>query len=185
MTARTKVPVLGLATAAVMFVLDRITKYIMVDVVMRPEGVTTTPFATDKVIEVLPFFNLRMAWNYGISFSLFNSGTDTMVLILLIVQVSITAVLLYYLWRLPNRLMQLAAGLIIGGALGNIVDRAMYGAVADFLDFHWRYWHFPTFNIADTCITIGVGLWLLDAVRSGSHDAAARTTSPKASPQKD
>ena len=171
--ARIALPAWGLVTAAVMFVLDRLSKYIMVEVVMRPPGVTETPYFTDKLISVLPIFDLRMAWNYGISFSLFNSGSNGMVIVLLAVQLAITAGLCWYMWRLDSFWMQIAAGMIVGGALGNVLDRALYGAVADFLDFYWGDMHFPTFNIADSCISVGVALWLLDAARSASHDAPA------------
>jgi len=60
---------------------------------------------------------------------------------------------------------------VIGGALGNIIDRAMFGAVADFLDFYVGDWHFPTFNVADSCISVGAVMWLLDAVLARPHDA--------------
>ena len=176
--ARTAFPTWGLLTAAVMFVLDRVSKYIMVEQIMRPPGVGETPFFTNKVIAVLPFFDLRMAWNYGISFSLFNSGTEVMVMVLLAVQLGITIGLCWYMWRIESLWMQVAAGMIIGGALGNVLDRALYGAVADFLDFYWGDWHFPTFNVADSCISVGVALWLLDAARSASHHAPA-PQSPK------
>jgi signal peptidase II len=177
--ARPVLPKWGLLIAAAIFLLDRITKYVMVEKVMRPEGVTDTPYFTERTITVLPVLDLRMAWNYGISFSLFNSGSDGMVMALLAVQVLITAGLCWYMWRLDGILMQVAAGLIVGGALGNILDRAVYGAVADFLDFHWGDLHFPTFNLADSCISIGVALWLLDAVRAASHHAAAPQGPPK------
>jgi signal peptidase II len=167
-------PGLGLLTAALMFLADRISKYILIERVMRPPGMGETPFFTDKQIEFLPIFNLRMAWNYGISFSLFNSGGATHLFVLLAMQITITVVLVWYMWRLQSSWMQIAAGLIVGGALGNILDRMIYGgAVADFFDFHLGEWHFATFNVADSCISIGVALWLLDAVRSASHHAPA------------
>jgi signal peptidase II len=165
-------PLPGLIAAAGGLLADQISKYIMVEKVMRPEGVTETPFFSAKVIEVLPVFDLRLSWNAGISFSLFNSGTDATVAVLLAVQILITLLLSWWLWRLDRPWLQVACGLVIGGALGNIVDRATVGAVADFLLVHWRDWQFPTFNIADACITVGAGMWLLDAVISPHHDAA-------------
>ena len=83
---------LGLIIAAVSLVLDQISKAIFVDM-LRPEGVTETPFYSDTLIEVLPFFNLQMAWNTGISFSMFNSG-GAMTYVLLAVQIAITGALL-------------------------------------------------------------------------------------------
>ena len=166
-----KMPLPGLLAAVGGLLADQVSKYIIVEKVMRPEGVTETPFLSPRVIEVLPVFDLRLSWNPGISFSLFNSGTGATVAILLAVQVVITLLLLGWLWRLDRPWLQVACGLIIGGALGNIIDRASFGAVADFLLVHWGDWQFPTFNIADSCITVGAGLWLLDAVVSPHHHA--------------
>ena len=170
-------PIIGLVAAVVAFAADRLSKYVMVAQVMDPP---------DKVITVLPVFDLRLAWNPGISFSLFNSGETATVIALALVQLAVTAVLTWYLWRIETRWMQLAAGLIIGGAVGNILDRALFGAVADFLDFHWGEWHFPTFNIADSCISVGVFLWLLDAaLRPSHHSTPATTSTPAPRPDKD
>jgi len=160
---------LGLLIAAVVLLLDQVSKAVLLDV-MRPDGVIATPFFTDKIIEVLPFFNFRMAWNTGISFSMFDGGGTT-TYILLAVQIAITAGLIWWLKSLHGVLIQVATGLIIGGAVGNIIDRARWGAVADFFDFHVAGWHFATFNVADSCISIGVALWLLDAIRNRHHDA--------------
>jgi signal peptidase II len=163
-------PRFGLVVAGVAFVVDRLSKVLLI-AAMRGEGMNETPFFTDKQIDLLPVFNIRMAWNYGISFSLFNS---TSWIVIAAVQIVITIALLWYMWRLESRWMQLAAGLIVGGAIGNIFDRVMYsGAVADFFDFHLGEWHFATFNVADSFISIGVALWLLDAVLTASHHAPA------------
>lgn len=162
-------PAVGLVIAPVSVVLDQLTKYIMVERVMRPEGVTETPYYTDKVIDVLSFFALRMSWNEGISFSLFSSGATATLVLLLAVQISVTIGLLFWLRTLDRLWLQIGAGLIIGGALGNIIDRVMFGAVADFLDFYWQAGHFPTFNVADICISLGAALWLLDAIFAGQQ----------------
>jgi signal peptidase II len=165
-------PVLGVIVAAVAVVADQLSKYVMVDLVMRPEGVTETPYYTAKVIELLPFFQLRLSWNTGMSFSLFNSGEAATVAMLLAGRIIITLGLIWWMWRLDGRWMQVACGLVVGGAVGNIIDQATVGAVADFLDFYWGAWHFPTFNLADTCITVGAGMWLLDAFLARPHDTA-------------
>jgi len=174
-------PKLGIIVAVAALIADQVTKYIMVEKVMRPEGVIVTPFYTDKIIELLPFFQLRMAWNTGMSFSLFNSGEATTVALLLAVQIAVTCMVIWWMRQLDTPLLQVACGLIVGGAAGNIVDRAMFGAVADFLDFYWGTWHFPTFNVADTCISVGAGLWLLDAVLARPQ-AADTTADPKKDP---
>ena len=163
----------GPATAVIALVADQVSKYVMVEWVMRPAGVTDTPFFTTKVIPLLPVFDLRLAWNPGISFSLFNSGEAAMVTILAVVQVAITLGLAWYMTQAKGIWMQIATGLIVGGAMGNIVDRASFGAVVDILDFHVGEWHFPTFNLADSCISTGVFLWLLDAVGWPAHHTPA------------
>ena len=169
------IPKLGVLVAVVGLLVDQLTKYIMVERVMRPEGVVETPYFTDQVIAVLPVFNLRLSWNAGISFSLFNSGETATTLLLLAVQIGVTLMLLWWMRQNDRPWLQVASGLIIGGALGNIVDRALYGAVADFLDFYWGSWRFPTFNVADTCISVGAALWLLDAVLARPHDTDQST----------
>ena len=182
---QSRFPTVGAAAAVAAFVLDRLTKYVMIEQVMRPPGVTGTPFFTDKIIELVPLFNFRMAWNPGISFSLFNSGEALTINVLLAVQVLITLVLAWTMITAKNGWVQFAIGLIVGGAAGNIVDRAMYGAVADFLDFHVGDWHFPTFNVADSSISVGVFLWLLDAMGLSPHHAAADPSGTSAPPIKD
>jgi signal peptidase II len=161
---------LGLIVAAIVLVLDQMSKYVLLEWVLRPDGVTETPFYTDKVVEMLPFFNFRMAWNTGISFSMFDGGGTT-TYVLLIVTSAITAGLVWWLRAPHPPLMRVTLGLVIGGAVGNIIDRARWGAVADFFDFHVAGWHFATFNVADSCISIGVALLLLDAVINRSHHA--------------
>ena len=173
-------PKLGIIIAVVSLVADQLSKYVIVEHVMRPDGETRTPYFTDKLIEVLPFFQLRLSWNTGISFSMFNSGEGLTTILLLAVQISVTVMLIWWLRQLDRPWLQVACGLIIGGALGNIIDRVMFGAVAGFLDFYWAGWHFPTFNVADTCISVGAALWLLDAAlvhpqSTGHSDSAGQT----------
>lgn len=164
------VPRAGLACAIVAVLADQISKYVMVEHVFRPEGVAETPFLSPVVIDILPVFDLRLSWNQGISFSLFSADGSRWPL--LAVTMLITAVLAGWMWRTPRRWLQVGLGLIVGGALGNIIDRASVGAVADFLHVYWRDWHFPTFNIADSCITVGAIIVLLDALFERPHDGA-------------
>ena len=103
-------------------------------------------------------------------------------------RIIVTGLLIWWLRKIDRPLLQAACGLIIGGALGNIIDSLVYGAVTDFLDFYWGVWHFPTFNVADTCISIGAGLWLLDAALAPSHSSDqndGQTGSPAAGQTKD
>ena len=166
----------GLIIATGVFVLDQVTKWMVIEWVFRPEGGTQIPFFTPRLIEILPFFQLRLAWNTGISFSLFNSGEAATITILIIVQLFIVAFLLWTLREATTRMMMGGLGMIIGGAIGNITDRINYGAVVDFLDFHAAGYHFPTFNVGDTFITVGVGLWLLDAFLTRDHHSSSAET---------
>ncbi len=167
----------GLTIAALICIADQASKIWMVERVFRPDGVTETPFFTPRLIEVLPFFNLRLAWNPGISFSMFSSGEPLTVALLVTMQLCIVGLMLWWLRQADTRWMKVGIGFIVGGALGNIIDRLHYGMVVDFLDFFAAGYHFPTFNVADSAITIGVGFWLLDAYVTRNQDEA--TTDPK------
>lgn len=114
------------------------------------------------MVEVTPFFNLILAWNKGVSFSLFDNGDDGR---WFIVGFSAIMVVILAVWysRSGSRLQDWALPIVIGGALGNVVDRLLYGAVVDFLDFHYSGYHWYTFNIADMAIVGGAGLLLLDS----------------------
>ena len=161
-------PRAGIACAIGAMLADQASKWYLVERVFRPDGVSETPFFSPVVIDILPVFDLRLSWNQGISFSLFSSDASRWPL--LVVTSLITAFLIAWLWRTPRPWLQVGLGLIVGGALGNIIDRASIGAVADFLHFFWQDWHFPTFNIADSCITVGATIVLLDALFERPHD---------------
>jgi len=152
---------LGLALSVVVIVLDQLSKWWIVEVVMQPP----------RVIPVTSFFNLVMAWNRGVSFSLLWHEADWMPWLLSAVAVVIVIFLLAWLRQAANRLVALALGLIIGGAVGNVVDRLRFGAVADFLDFHWAGWHFAAFNVADSAISVGVTLIVIDGLFGRSEKA--------------
>lgn len=107
------------------------------------------------------FFNLTMVWNEGISFGLLQTGGWGL---LTIAGLVISAG--FFIWMLRATALGeiLALAFIVGGALGNIFDRIRFGAVADFLDFHWGDAHFPAFNVADSAITLGVVLLILQSL---------------------
>jgi len=113
---------------------------------------------------VTPFFNLVMVWNKGISFGMFSEHDQPWVLIAL--SLAIIALLVRWLYTAKNTRTTGAIGLIIGGALGNIIDRLRFGAVADFFDFHIDTYHWPAFNIADAAIVIGVVILCADSMFS-------------------
>ena len=119
-----------------------------------------------------PFLEVVMAWNPGISYSLFSATTDTGRNILLAATLAATLGLTVWLWRARHWLTALALGLIIGGALGNAYDRYAYGAVADFFHFHVGAFSWYIFNLADCGIVAGVGILLYDSLRSSTEAKA-------------
>jgi lipoprotein signal peptidase len=98
------------------------------------------------------------------SFGLFNGGGGLNALLFSLVAAAIVVVLIYWLSRVESSLLAVAIGLVIGGAIGNVIDRLRFGAVVDFLDFHVGSWHWPAFNIADSAICVGVAVMLLDGL---------------------
>lgn len=111
---------------------------------------------------VTNFFNIVFTWNPGTAFSLFRTLGDNAPLIMIIATGVIIALLLYYLIMRCKHYECTPLILIIGGALGNLVDRLRFGAVIDFLDFHIGGAHWPSFNIADAFITIGILVYILN-----------------------
>ncbi len=111
---------------------------------------------------VTNFFNIVFTWNPGTAFSMFRNLGDSMPMIMIIATGVIIAFLIYYLIRRARDYERTPLILIIGGALGNLIDRIRFGAVIDFLDFHIGGAHWPAFNFADCFITIGVCLYILN-----------------------
>jgi signal peptidase II len=116
-----------------------------------------------EIYKVTFFLNIVLVWNYGISFGVLNDASQNQI-ILILISLSIIGTLIYWAMSSQDKSIQYPVALIIGGAFGNIVDRIFYGAVIDFIDFYFRVYHFPAFNIADSCIVIGVGILLLQAI---------------------
>lgn len=108
----------------------------------------------NAAIEITSFFNLVLVFNRGVSFGMFAGHNQP--LILTAVSLIIIGILLVWLWKNNSNLVAAAIGLIIGGAIGNVFDRVRYGAVVDFLDFHYADLHWPAFNLADSFVFIGV-----------------------------
>ncbi|PWC83556.1 peptidase A8 [Azospirillum sp. TSH100] len=148
----------GLIVAVVVVVLDQGSKWWILEQVMQP---------VPHVIEVTSFFNLVLVWNFGVSFGTFAGGGAMMPYILSAVAAVIAVCLISWLRQAERRLVALALGFIIGGAVGNVADRLMHGAVVDFLDFHVAGWHFWAFNVADSGISVGVVLLLIDGLFAG------------------
>jgi signal peptidase II len=114
---------------------------------------------------ICPYFNIALAMNKGITFGLLNHIKHDYVTYALIAVAAVVVFLLgRWLWMTTSNLVSYALGLIIGGAVGNVIDRVHYGAVVDFLDFHINQHHWYTFNIADATIVTGVSILLLDSL---------------------
>lgn len=129
----------------------------------------TGPLQEPQVFELTPFFNVVSAWNKGVSFSMFRTSAQTGPWILSAVALVISLGLAAWLTRVRQPLVAVGIGLVIGGALGNVIDRLRFGAVFDFLDFYVGGYHWPAFNLADSCITIGVVLLLWDGLFHGQE----------------
>ena len=140
---------LGWLVAAAVFVSDQISKWLILNLFQD---------ATQPYFEITPFFNIVLAWNPGISFGMFGDVGDHGPDILIGLSLVISVVLAVWLTKAETRLNALAIGAIIGGALGNVIDRIRFGAVTDFLDVHVLGYHWPAFNIADSAIVIGAAL---------------------------
>ncbi|MDO7844517.1 signal peptidase II [Sphingomonas immobilis] len=144
-----KLPIAGLAAALVLFVADQAAKY----------GVTEVMGLNELTLEhyVTSFFNIRFVANRGVSLGLLHADSDTMRWALVVMTGLIAGGVLVWMLREKNRVEQIALGSVLGGALGNILDRVRLGYVVDFLDFHIGAWQpFLVFNTADVMITMGV-----------------------------
>lgn len=148
---------LGFAAAAAALAIDQGHKYWMLKVFDIGER---------QPIRLTPFLDVMLSWNHGVSYSLFSVHDDMTRGLLLGAQLVIVGGLLLWLWRSRARIVALGLGLIIGGALGNVTDRWLRGAVADFFFLHTSLPVGPlanyVFNLADVAITVGVALLLLE-----------------------
>ncbi|MDE0942537.1 MAG: signal peptidase II [Alphaproteobacteria bacterium] len=152
----------SLGLAAGIMVLDQVSKFWLIAWVEAQGGWA----------QVTGFFNLVMVWNRGISFGMLQSGETGRWL--LVGFTSLVCIGLYiWLTRQSHLWPALALGAVIGGAVGNIVDRIWRGAVADFFDFHIMGYHWPAFNVADSAITIGVAVLLYDSFRAPADQGPA------------
>lgn len=147
---------LALGIAAAVFAADQISKWVVISVLgLQKVG----------VIDLLPIFDLRWVENRGVSMGFLTASSETGRWLLVAMTAAISAGVLFWLWREKVRADAVALSLVLGGALGNIVDRARYGYVADFADLHFGQWRpFLVFNVADAAITIGVLLLVVRAL---------------------
>jgi signal peptidase II len=148
---------LGLVCAAILTVLDQLSKWVILTEIMNPP----------RILEITGFFNLVLVGNRGVSFGMFSSDTPWIQPAFAGFAAVIAVFLGFWLRRAENRLLAVSLGLVIGGAIGNAIDRLWHGAVIDFLDFHAAGYHWPAFNIADSAITIGVILIVAEGLFAG------------------
>lgn len=143
--------------SALVIILDQLTKWISVSVLDLYE-----------TVPVMPFFNFTMAHNYGAAFSFLSSAGGWQRWFFVALAVIVSVALSIWLKKLkPTAKLEAAAlALIIGGAVGNVIDRFVHGYVIDFLDLYYGNYHWPAFNIADSAICIGAMLLILDSFRN-------------------
>ncbi len=160
---------LGLSISAVIFVVDQITKWLVLGPgQFSPPGCREAGYNC-RFIELSPIFDLQMVWNRGISFGLLRADSEIGRWGLVAVMLIIAGVFGSWLRTAERRLTAVALGLVVGGALGNALDRIRFGAVVDFLDFNglWFPW---VFNVADAAITVGAILLAFDMLFLGESE---------------
>ena len=146
--------------AVAVIILDQLTKFAATDYLTQ-----------HGEIHLAPFLNLVLVQNTGAAFGFLSSAGGWQNVFFIIVAVAACAFILWMSWRLSarDRLFAIALMLVLGGALGNLLDRLIYGYVIDFIDVYYDTWHWPAFNVADSAITIGAILLIIDALSPGSR----------------
>lgn len=152
--------IIGLLVAGLVIVLDQLSKIMVFEYLSK----------SAPVVEVCSFFNLVSAWNTGVSFSMFNDLGGSGVYILSLFSLFVVGFLIYWLSKECGKYMRISLGFVIGGALGNVIDRLRLGAVYDFLDVHIGIHHWPAFNVADSFICIGAVLIVCDGFFNSKCD---------------
>ena len=151
-----------LGIAAILIILDQITKIAI-----------TSTFMYGESMPVTPFFNLVLVYNKGAAFSFLASETGWQRHFFTVIGIGASAFIIYLLKKNQGqRLLSWALALILGGAIGNVIDRVLYGHVIDFLDVYIGNWHWPAFNIADSAICIGAVLFVYDELRRGKKQVS-------------
>lgn len=145
----------AMALIAITVVADQISKELLLRALLKAGALLSI---------VDGFFQLVVVWNRGVSFGLMGGNRALPPWILSAVAIAVCIGLFVWLRRNNRRLIAWGIGLVMGGAIGNVIDRARWGAVFDFADFHVNEWHWPAFNVADSAIVVGVGLMLIDSL---------------------
>ena len=145
--------ILFFSISGVTVILDQLTKNWMLDLIFLPH----------RQIALTPFLNLTPVWNSGISFGLFRNQQVVGQFIIPVLALLVVIWLFFALYEL-NSLQRCSAGLIAGGAMGNVIDRIRFERVVDFVDVHIGNYHWPAFNLADSAIFLGVVFWMYAAI---------------------
>jgi signal peptidase II len=164
-----KPPAVGGVVALAVVLVDQIIKAGVLSYSARPDA-DPTPLT--------PFLDLALRWNRGISFSLFARDSALGQIALVALTLAVTGLLTLWLLRSRSGLPAVGLGLIIGGALGNAIDRVAHGAVVDYLDLHAFGRHFFVFNVADAAINVGVALLILDLLLAPSTPKESKSREP-------
>ena len=148
--------------SAVVLVVDHITKYI-----------ANTSMTLYQTIEVMPYFNFTLAYNYGAAFSFLADAGGWQRWFFTGLAAIFSVVIVVWIARLKStaKLEAISLSLILGGAVGNLIDRLIFGYVIDFLDVYYQDYHWPAFNIADSAICVGAVLLILDSFRKKDEPA--------------
>jgi signal peptidase II len=149
-------PAAWLWLSLAVILLDQATKFLV-----------TRFFELYERVEVLPVLDFTLLHNTGAAFSILANASGWQRMFFVTLGIAVSLALVVWLWRLPRgeRLLPISLALIVGGAVGNVIDRIAHGYVVDFIHAHWGAAYFPAFNIADSAITIGAVLLMLDAFR--------------------
>ena len=153
----------GLLLAAITVVLDQFTKALVLAFL--------EPY---QAVEWAPFLSCVLVFNTGISFGLFAGETALLRWVLIGLALAVSVLLTSWLYKEKRLRVASALGLILGGAIGNVVDRIFRHAVVDFLDLHIGGWHWPAFNLADSAITVGVVLYVFTSLRDQPRSSKLR-----------
>ena len=150
---------LGLPIASALTAADQLSKWFVLnrlelDDVGQVELLTVGPFGLD----------LTMVWNRGVTFGMLTGESSWHQIALSVLALAVAAFLLRWMARAENRLTAVALGAVVGGAVGNVIDRLRFGAVVDFVDVHGWGWHWYVFNLADAAIVLGVSALVIDAL---------------------
>jgi signal peptidase II len=162
-------PAVGGVVALAVVLVDQIIKAGVLSYSARPDADPT---------RLTPFLDLALRWNRGISFSLFARDSALGQIALVALTLAVTGLLTLWLLRSRSGLPAVGLGLIIGGALGNAMDRVAHGAVIDYLDLHAFGRHFFVFNVADAAINIGVALLILDLLLAPGTPKESKSREP-------